>query len=54
MAARPLAKLPTFSPRGRDVHRVDPWARHRSRRQVGGACLLGDSIHTVKPYSGWA
>ena len=55
MAARPLAKLPTFSHAGGGgVHRVDTVGANTagSADEVGGACLLGDSIHTVKPYFG--
>ena len=55
MAARPLAKLPTSAHAGGgDVHRVDTMGANTagSADEVGGACLLGDSIHTVKPYFG--
>ena len=36
------------------MHRVDTMGANTagSADEVGGACLLGDSIHTVKPYFG--
>ena len=61
MAKRRLSALPTFSHAGGEsAHRVDTSLLASSDAQntpkleleLGGACLLGDSIHTVKPYFG--
>ena len=67
MAKRGLSALPTFSHAGGEsAHRVDTSllassASSQSTKkggkdalelELGGACLLGDSIHTVKPYFG--
>jgi 2-polyprenyl-6-methoxyphenol hydroxylase-like FAD-dependent oxidoreductase len=65
MAKRRLSALPTFSHAGGEsAHRVDTFFPVSSDAQnskkgkdtleleLGGACLLGDSIHTVKPYFG--
>lgn len=60
MAKRRLSTLPTFSHAGeKSVHRVDfDFDKNKNKNktsdalELGGACLLGDSIHTVKPYFG--
>ena len=58
MAARRLSALPTFSHAGAEsLHRVDESgtsgkSKNKDALERGGACLLGDSIHTVKPYFG--
>jgi 2-polyprenyl-6-methoxyphenol hydroxylase-like FAD-dependent oxidoreductase len=66
MAKRRLSALPTFSHAGGEsAHRVDTSLlassdAHYAKKgckdtlelELGGACLLGDSIHTVKPYFG--
>lgn len=68
MAARRLSTLPTFAYAGGGcLHRVAEGAPSgdasgdasaadaasaEGSEEVGGACLLGDSIHTVKPYFG--
>jgi kynurenine 3-monooxygenase len=58
MAGRRLSTLPTFAYAGGEcLHRVveDAAAEvnaYTALEEVGGACLLGDSIHTVKPYFG--
>ena len=55
MAARRLSTLPTFSHAGAEgLHRIDESGKSKSKDslELGGACLLGDSIHTVKPYFG--
>ena len=66
MAKRRLSTLPTFSHAGeKSVHRVDidfdaskNTNKNKNKNktadalELGGACLLGDSIHTVKPYFG--
>ena len=55
MAGRRLSTLPTFAYAGGNcLHRVasDKIAGETGEDEVGGACLLGDSIHTVKPYFG--
>lgn len=62
-ASRPLSTLPTFSyAGGRCLHRdagPDSFASETDRanasideEEPGGAVLLGDAIHTVKPYFG--
>lgn len=52
MAKRSLSTLPTFAYCGGGaLHRVVGEAGE-SDEEAGGACLLGDSIHTVKPYFG--
>ena len=67
MAKRRLSALPTFSHAGGEsAHRVDTsllassassqntkkGGKDALELELGGACLLGDSIHTVKPYFG--
>lgn len=52
MAKRPLSTLPTFAYcGGGSLHRRVA-EDGDSSEEAGGACLLGDSIHTVKPYFG--